>query len=359
MRLRPGLLAASTGSLIVAAAAAVAVAASAAGAPVVLIGSFDDEPLTGRIAAELRALGIGIEIRVVPTDEQNIDEVVATALRDGARAAVRVDARTGRTEVSIPDPATRQVTLKQVLEGPPTAALVPVLAVRTVEFVRATLLGPRSEDGLPGTGGGSARDAAGPDGQLAAGPSGPNVPTDLSMAQLAGLRLSLASGALFTPGGLTTTYTLGVSVRVRLLPQLGLEAMGFAPLSEGSVAVDQLAANASTWAAGAGAFWHLPVASRASLELGAGGLLANLRVVGAASPTEMPGRDSATAMSGYARGGVDLALTHNLALRLDLLGGVVFQRAVFKRDMVDSSVKLVGWSRTFAAALGGVEARWF
>ncbi len=356
MRLRPGLLAAALGSLIFAAAAAVAVAASAAVAPVILIGSFDDEPLTGRIAAELRALGIGIEIRVVPTDERNIDEDVANALRDGARAAVRIDARTGRTEVSIPDPATRQVALKQVLEGPPTAALLPVLAVRTVEFVRATLLGPRNEEARRGGGG---TDAAGPDGQLAARASGPVERADLPLAELARLRLGATSGALFTPGGMSTTYTLGASVRVRLQPQLGIEAMGFAPLSKGSVAGDQLTTSASTWAVGAGAFWYLPLARRASVEVGAGSLLANLRAVGSATAGFAPRSGSATAVSGYARGGVDLALTHNLALRLDLLGGVVFQRAVFKPDRADTSPKLVGWSRTFAAALGGVEARWF
>ena len=177
MTVRPGrggrLLAVLLGSLVSAAAAGGAVAvASGNNGPVVLLGTAEDEPLTGRIAAELRALGFAIEIRVVAGEEPGIDLEVADALSGGARATVRVDAQAGRTEVSIADPKTRRVTLKQVLEGPPTAALAPVLAVRTVEFVRATLLGPRNEDlrHEEGEGGLSSRDGSAPDGALAASP---------------------------------------------------------------------------------------------------------------------------------------------------------------------------------------------
>ena len=86
------------GSLIPAAATAVAVAAAGT-APVVVLGTAEDEPLTGRIAAELRALDIAIEVRVVAGDQRGIELEVESALREGARAAVRVDAQTGRTEV--------------------------------------------------------------------------------------------------------------------------------------------------------------------------------------------------------------------------------------------------------------------
>jgi len=72
LNIRPGLLAGLLGSLIPAAATAVAMASNH-DAPVVLLGTAEDEPLTGRIAAELRALGIGIEIRVVAGDERGIE----------------------------------------------------------------------------------------------------------------------------------------------------------------------------------------------------------------------------------------------------------------------------------------------
>ena len=61
----------------------------------------------------------------------------------------------------------------------------------------------------------------------------------------------------------------------------------------------------------------------------------------------------------------ELALARNLALRLDLLGGVVFKRAVLQieldpgRRRLEPPPPVAAWDRTFAAALGGVEARWF
>ena len=245
MTVRPGLLAVLIGSLISAAAAAVAVAASAGNGPVVLLGAAEDEPLTGRIAAELRALGIPLELRVVAGEEPGIDLEVESALRDGARAAVRIDAQAGRTEVSIADPSSHQVALKQVLEGPPTAAMVPVLAVRTVEFVRATLLGPRSEEGEAI----AARDAAVGDAGIATSPSGKfNASQAPGMSRL---RLALNSGAIFTPGGLSTQFTFGITARVRLLPWLGAEVMGFAPLSHGTVDFNPTdKSDASSWIAG-------------------------------------------------------------------------------------------------------------
>jgi hypothetical protein len=356
---RPGLLAVLLGSLVSAAAAAVAVASNGEGV-VVLLGTAEDEPLTGRIAAELRALGIGIEIRVVAGEEPGIDLEVEEALREGARAAVRIDAQTGRTEVSIPDPKSRRVALKQVLEGPPTAALVPVLAVRTVEFVRATLLGPRNEESRRdnGEGGQATRDASTPDGALVASPdrSGSD---GTSLSSQSGLRLSLASGALFTPGGLSTSFTFGVVGRVRLFPRIGLELMGFAPLSAGSVEANQLKTGSLTWLAGTGLFLRQPVSARAGLELGAGAILAVLDYrPGMNSTLEGQASSPGIAASGYARVGADLALSRSLALRLDLLGGVTFVRSLFQETRLPL-VNRVAWDRTFAAALGGVEARWF
>ena len=258
MRIRPVVLAGLLGSLIPAAAAAVAVAASG-GAAVVVLGTAEDEPLTGRIAAELRALDIAMEVRVVAGDERGIELEVESALREGARAAVRVDALTGRTEVSIPDPATRKVALKQVLEGPPTAALAPVLAVRTVEFVRATLLGPRSDDRQRGRGegGAPAGDAANPDGSRAGGPGAAEDQRPLSA--LPGVALAVDSGAVFTPGGLSTQVMLGLVARLRLSPYFGAELMGFMPLTSGRVQEGAFAVRASTWLAAAGLFAREPL----------------------------------------------------------------------------------------------------
>ncbi len=329
-------------------------AASGGSGPVVLLGTAEDEPLTGRIAAELRALGIPIELRVVAGEEPGIDLEVESALRDGARAAVRIDAQAGRTEVSIADPSNHRVALKQVLEGPPTAAMVPVLALRTVEFVRATLLGPRREESEAV----AARDAATGDAGIAASPSGTfNASQAPGMSRL---RLALNSGAIFTPGGLSTQFTFGIAGRFRLLPRLGAEVMGFAPLSQGRLDFDQAPTHASTWIGGGGLFLRQPTSEHTAIELGAGAIVAWVLTTGdAAVVTLHPQSDDAVSAAGYVRVGAELALARNLALRLDLLGGVTFLRAVFQETKTPGAPRLPAWDRTFAAALGGVEARWF
>lgn len=331
-------------------------AATAGNGPVVLLGSAEDEPLTGRIAAELRALGIPIELRVVAGEEPGIDLEVESALRDGARAAVRIDSQAGRTEVSIADPSSHRVALKQVLEGPPTAAMVPVLALRTVEFVRATLLGaPR---GQRGEGGGEAmRDAAAGDAGIATSPSG----NPDSVQAMSRLRLALNSGAIFTPGGASTQFTFGVTARFRLLSRAGVEVMGFAPLSQGHVVSDGLITKGSSWITGGGIFWRQPTSERTAIELGAGSFAAFLHSTGSVGQrTDLTnGSSDGWSVAGYARVGGELALARNLALRVDLLGGVVFKRVLFSETDPTTPPVTPIWDRTFAAALGGVEARWF
>ena len=362
MKGRPGLLAVTLGSLVSAAAAAGAVASNA-DAPVVLLGTTEDEPLTGRIAAELRALGIGIEIRVVSGDERGIELEVESALREGARAAVRVDAQAGRTEVSVADPVTRRVALKQVLEGPPTAALAPVLAVRTVEFVRATLLGnkhrPGDRDDGNGEPGADPGDGAGDGGVTARRDA-----IDRPRTPLAGLGLALHSGVIATPGGLTSQFTVGLAAHIRLASRVGFEVMGFTPLTSARLDSTAQSTRASIWWMGAGLFVRQPLGARAGLELGGGVIGALLQTSG----TLATNSDQVTGQTGWAKGGdvyarlgADVALSRGLALRLDLLGGSAFRQAdiiVLDVDGV-TRVSRPAWASTFAAALGGVEARWF
>jgi hypothetical protein len=334
-------------------------AATAGSGPVVLLGTAEDEPLTGRIAAELRALGIPIELRVVAGEEPGIDLEVESALRDGARAAVRIDAQAGRTEVSIADPSSHHVALKQVLEGPPTAAMVPVLALRTVEFVRATLLGPRSDEGEAI----AARDAAVGDTGIAAGP-GRNSGSNGLLAETARLRLAVNSGVLVTPDGLDPQGTIGLSARVRVFNGFGAELMGILPLN--SVRVDgvQGSAQSSTRLAGVGLFARRPLSSRAGIEASAGAVF--VRVSGSGTPATPSTATPATAIapgktdsnwggSAYGRVGADVALSSYFSLRLDLMGGAAFRTDVLVIDGHEHTA----WGRTFVATLGGVEARWF
>jgi hypothetical protein len=361
--LRPALLAGLVGSLISAAAPAVAMASNV-DAPVVLLGTAEDESLTGRIAAELRALGIAVDIHLVTGDKRGIDLEVESALREGARAAVRVDAATGRTEVSIPDSVTREMTLKQVLEGPPAAVLAPLLAVRTVEFVRAMLLGPRNEELRRNRVQGAGPEARRPIDEAVVAEIGPaNGATAITASPVLGLTLD--SGAIFTPGGLDTQIAIGIVTRIRLFRRIGAELMGFTPLNtnriEGTPASSGTHISASTWLAGAGLFARQPLGSRMGFEVAAGAMIALLQVSGTAPQSSgLRGvTDWTFGGSVYGRLGADLAIARNLALRLDLLGGGAFREAKLDLDASDSSSRRSAWARSFAAALGGVEARWY
>jgi hypothetical protein len=360
---RPALLAGLLGSLISAAAPAVAMTSNDL-APVVLLGTAEDEPLSGRIAAELRSLGFAVDIRVIAGDKSGIDLGVESALREGARAAVRVDAATGRTEVSIPDPVTGEVTLKQVLEGPPAAALAPVLAVRTVEFVRAMLLGPRNEELRRNRVEGAAPETSRPAAEAVVAEIGA-ASGAVSIAASPVLGLTLDSGAIFTPGGLDTEIAIGVVARLRLFRRVGVELMGFTPLTtnriDGTPVPSGTQISASTWLAGAGLFARQPLGSRVGLEVAAGAMIALLQVSGTAPQSSgLTGvTDWTVGGSVYGRLGADLAIAHNLALRLDLLGGGAFREAKLALGVSDPSSRRTAWARSFGAALGGVEARWF
>jgi hypothetical protein len=78
-------------------------------------------------------------------------------------------------------------------------------------------------------------------------------------------------------------------------------------------------------------------------------------VVATGNTNDVGGTDWAIGASVYARLGADVALSRVLALRADLLAGGAFRRA----DVIIDGASHAAWNRSFAAALGGVEARWF
>jgi len=309
---------------------------------VVLIGATGDEPLLGRIAAELRSLGIDIDQRLVSPEDHDLELLVETVLHEGARAAVRVQARVGRIEVSISDPATREVALREVLEGSPTAAAEPILAVRSVEFVRAMLLG---------TAGASAGTA--PEGGLVGPPPSEHTPELAAASPVLGL--TLASGVAAAAGGLGAQAEIGGEIRIGLGRLLGIDLLGLAPLTTEAVPGAAAAnARASVWLAGGGLYAHRSAGRAGSVELGAGALAVGLRVAGNPGPMWSGTAKMRVGTAAYGRLGGALGLTRMLAARADLLVGSVFQRPV-----AYAGGPGYPWGHVFATALLGIEARWF
>jgi hypothetical protein len=298
---------------------------------VVLFGAREDAALTTRIAAELRALGFSLQIRARAEEPARAASEVTAALGDGARAAVEIDGGAGRTAVSVADTATGRVAMKQVLEAPPAAAtLDTLLAVRTVEFVRATLLGPAA--GEP----------------LAAARRGTTGPSNRPAGRF---ESSFTGGAVSARGGLGTELVVGLQLGLRLGGHVHAEAFGLAPLSDKTIPVPAGASRSVTWLAGAGLFARWPLRERGALELGAGGLAVCLRATGT------PGRtDTGWGGAAYARLGGEVAISGPISLRADVIAGDAIARPVL--TLADSS-NLAAWGRAFVAGLAGLKLRWW
>ena len=307
---------------------------------VVLIGTAGDEALMGRLGAELRALGIDIDRRIVDPNDAGIDFLVEAVMREGARAVVRVQAPAGRIEVSIADTETHGLALREVLEGPPGAAAEPLLAVRSVEFVRAMLLGRPAPPEARAT--------------ITAPPLPPLPPEPVGPARPPVFSVTLASGVAAAAGGLGAQVEVGGEVRVGLGRFVGIELLGLAPLTTEAVPGPAPNARASVWLAGGGLAVHTAVGSVGSVELGAGALAVGLRVAGNPGPGWSGTAETRVGAAGYGRAGGTLALTRALAVRADLLVG-----GVFRRPIAIAGGPGYPWGYAFTTALVGVEMRWF
>ena len=103
---------------------------------VALLSAVANDPLAGRIDAELRAVGVDVS-RAAIAPSVGIEEQVRAALVAGARAVVVADGH--RTDVWIAQDGSDRVGLRQELEVDETSGLQAVLALRTVEFLRISL----------------------------------------------------------------------------------------------------------------------------------------------------------------------------------------------------------------------------
>ncbi|HXU60831.1 MAG TPA: hypothetical protein VN962_03975 [Polyangia bacterium] len=315
--------------------AGVARAQTDAAVRVALLATTSDDPLAGRIEAELRALGFQVE-RSAISPEQPIDEQVRAAIAGGARAAVVADGH--RTDVWVAAAGADRAGLRQELEVEEASGLQSVLALRTVEFLRISL-------GL----------ATPPPVMPVAAPVPPAAPTTPPARDL-DLALDVSSGVLASAGRVAPFAILGASLRAHLGRLLGLELCGYAPLNstEQTGGDSQSHTHTTVWLAGGGllvAPRH--PARRLSAEGGVGGLAAVTRSVGQATAPLHAGTRVGVGAAVYGRAAGRLRLGTAWALRLDLLAGWTIRRPVIQIDQED----VADWGRPFVAALGGGELR--
>jgi len=305
---------------------------------VLLLAGKDTEPLAGRLAAELAAVGLEVQREEPPVDGS--PDPVASAFRLRARGAVWVPPGAAAAEVWILDRDTGRIKIRQSItaEGDEMA---PLVALRTVEFLRASLLGLRPREPAPPPPEpppppvGVERAVAPPSD---AGPS-PTTPR---------ISVSLGGGVTTSAGGVGPIPSIAAVVRAPLHGLLGVEALGL--LSVSPARVGNFSVNASL--AGGGLTLRLLAGRRGSLDTGAGVMAAFVHAAG----DIVGGSCCGTLAALYGRAGAGLAFTPWLGLRAEALVGGVFQRPVFR--VMGTEQTLASWGRPFGSAMLDLEARW-
>jgi hypothetical protein len=316
----------------------IAAAAGVAAPPprVVLLAATLDDPLAGRLVAELRSLGLEVTKAAIPPTVP-IEETVRDALAGGARAVVVADGQ--RTEFWIADDRSDRVALRQELEIENSTGLESVLSLRTLELLRVSL-------GLAGASPGADLSAAAA--QAAAAASGDHGSGPR-------LRLDASSGVVAATGRLAPFVTAGLAFTARLVGPLAVEARGYAPLTTGELTDNEGRATTSVWLAGAGVALVQQRPARLAADVGAGVLAIALHAVGTANPGgPTGGADTTVGVGLYARAGLRVRLGQRWGLRADLLGGTSRPlRPVIVFDVRD----ITSWGSVFGAVTAGVEVR--
>jgi hypothetical protein len=322
------------------AARAPASAPVAHGPRVVLFTVTSDDPLAGRIDAELRALGFEVS-RAAIAPEVDIEALVGRALAGGARGAVVADGH--RTDVWIGDDGTGRVALRQELEVDETSGLQSVLALRTVEFLRISLgLGVSPVTPLPPT--------------PTPTPTPVAVPAPVAPGRRGWWALDVSGGILDSAGRLGPLAIAGASLRAGLGGLFGLELDVYAPLSGTDLSDAGEQTRTTVWLAGAALLFAPPSERRWAFEAAGGTMALVVRSTGSPPPSGAAaagGEDQAVGLALYGRGAVRLRLAARWSLRLDVLGGTALRRPV----LVFSNGDTARWGTVFAAGLGGAEMR--
>ena len=301
---------------------------------VALLSAVADDPLAGRIDAELRAVGVDVS-RAAISPAMEIEAQVRGALGAGARAVVVADGH--RTDVWIAQDGSDRVGLRQELEVDDTSGLQAVLALRTVEFLRISL-------GL----------VSGPTVVPPAAPPIARATVPAPPAPQRWMAVDVSSGLLASAGGLEAMVVAGIGLRAQLAGLVGAELLGYAPLTESGPSDPAAQAHTSVWLAGGGLVLAPRADGRVSFDAALGTMAIFVRSTGTSSAQLIGSTVVGTGAALYARSAARFRLAQRLALRIDLLAGATIVRPVIS---VTNGPDLASFGAAFAAGLGGAELR--
>jgi hypothetical protein len=298
---------------------------------VTLLSTTPDDPLAGRIDAELGTIGIDVA-RAVVSPGSAIEDQVRAAIAGGARAVIVADGH--RTDVWISDPGSTRIGLRQELEVDQASGLQAVLALRTVEFLRISLGLVTEPEVTP------ARPAA----VARMSPAAPLKP-----ARWFGADASAGALAVSGAGGIIAVAGLGL--RAQLAGMVGAELRAYAPLTEATLTVGDEQARTSAWMAGGGLLLAPRPDERVSFELAAGSLVTVVRSRGVVAATGNTAIEQVTRAALYGRGAFRVRLLPRLSLRVDLFGGGV----ISPPPIFFHVTQVATWGPAFAAGTGGAQ----
>ena len=298
----------------------------------VLLSLTTDDPLAGRLAAELEALGLNVS-RALIDPNVPIEELVRQAIAGGARGVVVADGR--RTEFWVAEEGSDRVAMRQELEIEISPSMESVLSLRTVEFLRVSLgLTSRSGPETPPV-----------------VPPPPIAPRPPELEKRMGLGLS--AGVIGSTGRLPPYATASASLRVRIAGPAGLELRGLLPLTTQHLDAPGGQLDASVWLGGGGLLLAPRTTGRLGFDAGAGALAAVVWASGTNTDTNSrSGHTVGLALYGRAAGRV--RLSPSWSVRLDVLAGSTALRPPTLEIGMGGGV-ITRWGVGFVAGLAGAE----
>jgi hypothetical protein len=312
---------------------------------VVLVADRDSDLVGMRLVGELSALGFEVvAVAVDPGTDAGREPLEELARERQAVAALRVVPLSGGVEVWIVDRVTGKTVLREVVTAGEGETVEEVVALRSVELLRASLMEIDAPHRVRG-------EVAPPPNirRVVPRPRPPPAPPPR-------LSLGLAPALLPSPGGMGLPVDVRVWVRHRAGERWGWTAIGLVPVVPAHVEAPEGEADGAPWLLGGGLDLYLtaPGAPFGGV-LGAGGALALVQMQGIS--TQQPYRlasDGALVSAGYLSAGATYALTPFLRLAADCVGGIAFPEVQMKFGGRAAAT----WGTPFLAVSAGIEVAW-
>ncbi len=297
-----------------------------------------DSILVARLTAELQALGISVVLvpkKIGPEPHRELDDL---ARQEDAAAAVRIAPVSGVVEIWVADRVTGKTVYRQVEIPADVDGSEALIAVRTVELLRASLL----EINAPHATQGEVEPAPALKDMTAVGFNARTSRFTLDVGP------SLSAGAF----GIEPLVHILLGAHVRVTEVVGAELFGMFPLIPTVIKEEE--GEADAWSGFLGAGLRLTFSdsdSRWAPSLGAGAGAIFIYVRGQAGEEYTGHDDWKVAFAPHFRGGLSVTLTRTFGIRADLLAAW---------SVVDVAIRFAGrevaaWDQPLISGFIGAE----